>query len=125
MRRHLPLLTILIVVAASLKGYAGTLEGKVSPGDSVVYVDTIPGKTFPAPAQSQVVRQRGLKFLPHLLAVQQGTTVDFQNDDTVQHNVFWLGAWMFIDGFVLLACLLLYRVRLWQNHPTYRARARE
>ena len=28
-------------------------------------------------------------FKPHLLVVQEGTTVEFQNDDSVQHNVFW------------------------------------
>ena len=28
-------------------------------------------------------------FVPHILAVQQGTTVEFQNSDTVQHNAFW------------------------------------
>jgi hypothetical protein len=28
-------------------------------------------------------------FNPHIMVVQQGTTVDFQNSDTVQHNVFW------------------------------------
>ena len=33
--------------------------------------------------------QKGLKFVPSLLIVQQGTTVEFQNDDSVQHNVFW------------------------------------
>ena len=28
-------------------------------------------------------------FMPHLTVVQQGTTVDFLNSDTVAHNVFW------------------------------------
>ena len=55
----------------------------------MVYVDTIPGKTFPAPTQQPVVEQKGLMFKPHLLVVQQGTTVEFENDDSVQHNVFW------------------------------------
>ena len=39
----------LIAVLTSVAS-AGTLEGKVSTGNSVVYVDTIPGKTFPAPS---------------------------------------------------------------------------
>jgi hypothetical protein len=33
--------------------------------------------------------QKGLTFQPHVLVVQQGTTVDFLNSDSVQHNVFW------------------------------------
>lgn len=68
---------------------AGTIAGKVSSGNSVVYVDAMPGKTFPAPTKSVLIAQRGLAFVPHILAVQQGTTVDFRNDDSVQHNVFW------------------------------------
>jgi len=68
---------------------AGSIEGKVSSGNSVVYVDGIPGKTFPAPSDDPVISQQGLTFKPHLLVIQQGTTVEFQNDDSVQHNVFW------------------------------------
>lgn len=83
------LLALLFILSIAGVAVAGTLEGKVSSGNSVVYVDTIPGKSFPAPTQSAVISQRGLKFVPHILVVQEGTTVDFQNDDSVQHNVFW------------------------------------
>lgn len=85
-------LVILVVVAGlSLAASAGTITGKVSgvSGESVVYVDTIQGKTFPAPAEHPVVDQKGLMFQPHLTVVQQGTTVDFLNSDKVAHNVFW------------------------------------
>jgi len=78
----------LIIVVTSVAS-AGTLEGKVSAGNSVVYVDAIPGKTFPAPSKTVLVSQRGLAYVPHIIVVEQGTTVDFQNDDSVQHNVFW------------------------------------
>ena len=47
------------------------------------------GKTFPAPEKHPVMDQKGLQFQPHILIVQLGTTVDFLNSDTVQHNVFW------------------------------------
>jgi plastocyanin len=83
------LITATFLAALSANSAAGTLQGKVSSGDSVVYVDAIPGKTFPAPTKSIVVSQRGLQFVPHIAVVQQGTTVDFRNDDSVQHNVFW------------------------------------
>ncbi len=85
------LLVIAIVTALSLAAVAGTITGKVSgvSGKSVVYVDTVPGKTFPAPTQHPVIDQKGLLFQPHITVVQQGTTVDFLNSDNVQHNVFW------------------------------------
>ena len=82
-------LAIVLLAAFTTAAFAGTIEGKVSSGNSVVYVDSIPGKTFPAPTKDPLIDQKGLKFNPTVLVVQQGTTVDFQNDDTVQHNVFW------------------------------------
>jgi len=39
------LLGILMVMVFATAAFAGTIEGKVSPGKSVVYVDTIAGKT--------------------------------------------------------------------------------
>ncbi len=87
--KHNLLPIALLMTAFAGTAFAGTLEGKVSCGNSVVYVDTIPGKTFPAPSKSVTVSQRGLAFVPHLVVIQEGTTVDFQNDDSVQHNVFW------------------------------------
>ena len=83
------LLTLLAITAISTTGAAGTIEGKVTPGQSVVYVDSISGKTFPPPSQEAVMSQKNLAFVPHLLVVQQGTTVQFVNDDNEQHNVFW------------------------------------
>ena len=82
-------LAIVPLAAFTTSAFAGTIEGKVSSGNSVVYVDSIPGKTFPASTKDPLIDQKGLKFNPTVLVVQQGTTVDFQNDDTVQHNVFW------------------------------------
>jgi plastocyanin len=78
-----------LVVALACAGVAGTIEGKTTPGNSIVFVDAIAGKTFPAPTEEPVLSQKGLAFSPHVLVVQTGTTVQFQNDDNVQHNVFW------------------------------------
>jgi plastocyanin len=86
-RRALILLLVLMFV--STVTIAGTIEGKVSPGKSVVYVDAIAGQSFPAPTVKPVINQKALVFLPHVTVIQQGTTVDFLNSDTVQHNVFW------------------------------------
>jgi len=82
--------TAVLILTLAGGAVAGTIEGKVSGGaNSVVYVDTIQGKTFPAPAKSVLIDQKGLMFQPHVVAIQVGTTVEFQNSDTVQHNVFW------------------------------------
>lgn len=84
-------LLLLLPAALSLAAWAGDIEGKVAgmKGKSVVYVDAIAGKTFPAPKDHPVMDQKGLMFAPHILVVQQGTTVEFLNSDTVQHNAFW------------------------------------
>jgi plastocyanin len=90
MKRNV-LILIVVVTGLSLAASAGTISGQVSgvAGQSVVYVDTISGKTFPAPTQHPVIDQKGLVFQPHVTAVQVGTTVDFLNSDSVAHNVFW------------------------------------
>jgi plastocyanin len=82
---------LVALLALTLAASAGSISGKVSgvTGESVVYVDTIAGKTFPPPTAKPVIDQKGLMFTPHIVAVQQGTTVEFLNSDKVAHNVFW------------------------------------
>ncbi len=82
---------MLVVAGLCIAASAGDIEGKATgmKGKSVVYVDTIAGKTFPAPKEHPVIDQKGLMFSPHIVVVQQGTTVDFLNSDNVAHNVFW------------------------------------
>ena len=82
---------VVLIGGLGVASWAGDIEGKVAgmKGKSVVYVEAIAGKTFPAPTNHPVMDQKGLVFVPHIMAVQQGTPVDFLNSDTVQHNVFW------------------------------------
>lgn len=89
MKRIVP--TILVFLVAAAAAQAGTIHGKVTgaKGASVVYIEAIPGDNFPAPMQHAVMNQKGLMFEPHLLVVQKGSWVDFKNDDSVEHNVFW------------------------------------
>jgi plastocyanin len=74
---------------------AGDLKGKVSATglksveNIAVYIDAIPGKKFDAPAEHAAVDQRDLKFVPPIIIIQRGTTVDFLNHDHVAHNVRW------------------------------------
>jgi plastocyanin len=86
------LLFVSIAVVTSAAGLrAGVISGTVSPAKagSVVYVEAIAGKTFPAPAKPIVVDQKSLLFQPHVIAVPLGGTVQFLNSDKVQHNIFW------------------------------------
>ncbi|MGO8719385.1 MAG: carboxypeptidase regulatory-like domain-containing protein [Acidobacteriaceae bacterium] len=83
---------VLVAFSLAVGAHAGTLYGKVSggKGKSVVYIDAIAGKSFPAPARHAVMNQVYMRFAPHLLVVQQGTTVDFLNTDKMEHNIFWI-----------------------------------
>ena len=90
MQRNIACLAV-VVMAMSVAMVAGNIKGKVGgvSGVSVVWVEAIPGKTFPPPEKSPVMDQKGLMFQPHILAVQVGSTVEFLNSDNVAHNVFW------------------------------------
>jgi plastocyanin len=74
--------------AAEIKGKVA-VKGIRSAENIAVYVDAIPGKTFPAPAQHVLMDQKKMAFVPHVLVVLKGTTVDFLNSDLVGHNVYW------------------------------------
>ncbi len=69
---------------------AGTIEGRVrgtNPLNTVIWIDDIEG-SFPAPQRLAVMEQKALRFVPHVLAVQAGATVEFPNHDPLAHNVF-------------------------------------
>jgi plastocyanin len=84
-----------LVVALAGSVRANEIKGKVSvqgiksAENIAVYVDVIPDKKFEAPKDHVVVDQRKMGFQPHVVAVQQGTTVEFLNSDPVGHNVYW------------------------------------
>jgi plastocyanin len=61
------------------------------PQKSVIYLEAEdPVHTTIAPSSSNrvILDQRDLMFHPHVLAIEQGTTVIFPNNDDVYHNVF-------------------------------------
>jgi plastocyanin len=86
--RNLLILLVTSVVAVQT-AVAGSVKGKVSPGKSVVYLESASGIVAPASEKTAVMDQKGLLFQPHILVVQTGTSVEFLNSDKVQHNVFW------------------------------------
>ena len=58
---------------------------------SVVYLETAPRGAFEtAESGHAVMDQHNETFVPHVLAIMTGTTVDFPNSDKFYHNVFSL-----------------------------------
>ena len=92
------MMTASALVAVGLSAsqlWAGELKGKVtavgmrSAENIAVYIDSMPGKTFAPPTGHVTIDQSHLAFAPHVIVIQQGTTVEFRNDDNVGHNVYW------------------------------------
>jgi plastocyanin len=57
--------------------------------DAVVWIDGIALRPTPVRA---TVRMKDKSFVPHLLVIPTGSTVDFPNDDVILHNVFSVSA---------------------------------
>jgi len=81
------LLTAAPLLAGDIHGTV-TAKGMRDSANVVVYVDQIAGKTFPAPTAHAAVDQKNMLFVPKVLPIVKGTTVDFHNSDAVLHNVF-------------------------------------
>jgi plastocyanin len=94
-RTHRTASLLVIVFVGCAMARAGEIKGKVtasgltSAKNIAVYVDTIPGKTFNPPSKPALMDQKHLEFIPHVLVVLKGTTVEFLNSDATLHNVFW------------------------------------
>ncbi len=95
---HASLASRLAVLALGLSAVAGpalaaggTISGKVEATppkyleDTVVYLKDVPGSF---PKRTEKMDQKGMKFIPHVLTVTKGDTVDFLNHDNVAHNVY-------------------------------------
>ena len=87
----------IFLAALLLASYAsaGDVKGKVavqglnSAENIAVYIVAVPGKKFDPPAEHVSIDQRQSTFIPHVLVILKGTTVDFLNSDHVAHNVYW------------------------------------
>ena len=77
--------------------FAGTIKGKVTtkklkiPKDIVVYIEKIEGKVFPPAKEPVIMNQVSLVFVPRVIPIVLGSTVNFKNSDDVLHNVFGVG----------------------------------
>jgi plastocyanin len=80
-----------IIKTSTVKGSI-TIGGKPT-ADAVVSVEGLPQEYLKSEisglkSKKAVLNQRDMKFIPRVLAVVVGTTVDFPNNDTAWHNVF-------------------------------------
>ena len=84
-----------VTLVLAWMSWANEIKGKVSvqgiksAENIAVYVDAIADKKFDPPKDHVMIDQRKMSFIPHVVAVQQGTTVEFLNSDPVGHNVYW------------------------------------
>ncbi len=89
--RTLLLVSVGVLAAPASAEEGGTIKGKVSATpakylpETVVYLKEVPGRYAP---KTHAMDQKKLVFVPHVLAITQGDTIDFLNGDTVGHNVF-------------------------------------
>jgi plastocyanin len=58
----------------------------------VVYLAQVPGKKYAALKKARELAQRDKSFVPGIVAITRGSTVNFPNDDKFFHNVFSLSA---------------------------------
>ena len=72
----------------------GSITGNVKckrmkyPENIVVFIEEIGNNDYPAPEEHGVIGQFDRTFVPHVIAVQKGTILNFPNSDLVKHNVF-------------------------------------
>ena len=93
---------VLMIVVSSSSVYGLSIEGKVTVLDHngkikedasgiVVFLDELENPSlFTVSSQHAVMGQVHKKFIPQVLPIVVGTTVDFPNEDDIYHNVFSL-----------------------------------
>ena len=89
-KRLAPLAAAAAALAPALATAGGTIAGKVDvplkyQDETVVYLKGVASRRAPATVQMD---QRGIKFIPFILPVAVGDTVEFLNNDAVDHDVF-------------------------------------
>jgi plastocyanin len=89
MRRFgLPLVCCLAAAPVFGAELTGTVRVSGRPTEHAVVWLEASGAPAPPQTPKVVMDQRNIAFVPHVLAVRVGTTVDLPNNDKVFHNVF-------------------------------------
>ena len=74
-------------LAGKIKGTV-KVQGLRTPANVVVYLNKAPQTDAVLSKTSFVMDQRNLEFIPHVLPVPVGSSIEFPNNDKVDHNVF-------------------------------------
>lgn len=94
MNKGFPLL-VAILAGVSLPANGAEVSGRVvangRPGSArvttIVYLESLDGRTPVRPGHFQLA-QKNKSFVPNVLAIPAGSTVEFPNEDLIFHNVF-------------------------------------
>ena len=76
-----------LALAGKIKGTV-KVKGLRSPANVLVYLTKAPSGSMDLSKTNFVMDQRNLEFIPHVLPVLVGSTVQFPNNDAVDHNIF-------------------------------------
>lgn len=79
--------------SAAERAAGGTIAGSVKASSAAkfptyVYVEEVPGGQFSPPDKPVTIGQAKKAFMPGVVAVLAGSTVEFTNEDSFDHNVF-------------------------------------
>lgn len=87
-------LVLVLALCVGLPVLGGTIEGRVQASgqeaglsNCVISVEDVE-PPLAVPTTTAIIDQKGLRFVPHVLPIVVGTTVEFPNSDPVSHNVF-------------------------------------
>lgn len=76
-----------LALAGKIKGTV-KVKGLRSPANVLVYLTKAPSGSMDLSKTNFVMDQLNLEFRPHVLPVLVGSTVQFPNNDQVDHNIF-------------------------------------
>jgi plastocyanin len=80
-------------VVPTVQTVTGVISGGGShgPGGAIIVLRRADGQTpKPRPTRVKAIVQKDKRFVPHVLAVPLGSTVEFRNEDEIFHSVFSL-----------------------------------
>lgn len=69
-----------------IRGHVQSFGNRPAP-DALVFIEDLTGN-FKPPEQHAVINQINTEFVPRMMPILKGTTVDFQNSDAGWHNVY-------------------------------------
>jgi plastocyanin len=76
-----------VCIAGTIVGTINA-EGVQSLENILIYIEQVDDNKFEPPQEHAIMDQKDMTFIPHLMPILVGTTVEFHNSDKVLHNVF-------------------------------------